>query len=148
MWLRADGEPMDDGDWDRRPRRAAPRCSGCGSTAAASRGWATAARVITDDHFLLWFNGDGPGEVLLPPAEYADAWDVVVDTGAGAGDREPLDPGTKLPLVSRSVVVLRQHHDAAPEPDWSVAASLAAAAERGQVDESGADESGADEGGA
>lgn len=44
---------------------------------------------IHDDHFLLYFNADGPVEPTLPPEEYAAAWDVAINTGGSAdrGDR-------------------------------------------------------------
>ena len=42
--------------------------------------------TIIDDHFLLFFNVGDALEVTLPPAEYAEMWDVVIDTG-GVGRR-------------------------------------------------------------
>ena len=42
--------------------------------------------TITDDHFLLYFNADGEATITLPPAEYAESWDVCIDTG-GTPDR-------------------------------------------------------------
>jgi isoamylase len=64
--------------------------------------------------------------VTLPPEEYADAWDVVIDTGGAPDGIETCKAGTPIRLESRSVVVLREHEVPAEEPDHSVAASLAA----------------------
>jgi glycogen operon protein len=86
-------------------------------------------KAVTDQHFLLFFNADGECEVTLPPAEYADAWDVLIDTGGVADDRGRCAAGTTLPLGERATLVLRQR--VAPEPeetDRSVAASLSAPA--------------------
>ena len=60
------------------------------------------------------------------PEEYADAWDVVIDTAAVKTDTTAHAPGEPLSLVGRSVIVLREHIAAEPEPDHSVAASVAA----------------------
>ena len=80
-------------DGGRRLGRAAPRRSGCISTATASPAPTLRGEPITDDHFLLYFNADGPAEVTLPPDEYAAAWDVVIDTGGAVDDGEPLRGG-------------------------------------------------------
>ena len=82
--------------------------------------------AITDDHFLLYFNADGPAEVTLPPDEFAAAWDVVIDTGRLRRGRETHEAGGDVPPRTRSLVVLREHAEAEAEPDHSVAASLAA----------------------
>ena len=82
--------------------------------------------TITDDHFLLYFNADGPAQVTLPTEEYAAAWDVVIDT-SGNADAEPvLEAGGTFDLGTHSLVVLREHSEPEASPDHSVAASLAA----------------------
>ena len=82
--------------------------------------------TIIDDHFLLYFNADGPAQVTLPPDEYAAAWDVVIDTG-GDADADPTYPaGGTFELTTHSLVVLREHSEPEPTLDHSVAASLAA----------------------
>jgi glycogen operon protein len=83
---------------------------------------------ITDDHFLLYFNADGPAEVTLPPDEYAGAWDVVIDTGGAADEPATRQPGATFRLETRSLVVLREHAEPEAAPDLSVAASVAAQA--------------------
>jgi glycogen operon protein len=89
------------------------------------------ARIV-DDHFLLFFNVGDELELTLPPAEYSEAWDVVIDTGGVADDNRICAAGDRLVVQHRSTVVLREHREPELEPDHSVAASLAgyAAGER------------------
>ena len=63
---------------------------------------------------------------MVPPEEYAAAWDVVIDTGGDADADAPLEPGDRLDLATHSVVVLREHSAPPASADHSVAASLAA----------------------
>ncbi|MBS43597.1 MAG: glycogen debranching enzyme GlgX [Nocardioides sp.] len=142
VWLALDGEPMADEDWNGTEDDPAAQAlgmylNGQGIAAPDLRG----ERVV-DDHFLLYFNADGEAEVTLPPEEYAASWDVVVDTAGKAGETPVREAGTTFPLASRSVVVLRQHHEAEPEPDYSVEASVAAytAAEADGVTLGGSDD--------
>jgi glycogen operon protein len=83
-------------------------------------------RTITDDHFLLYFNADGPAQVTLPPDEFAKAWDVVIDTSGAADTATTLAAGSTFELDTRTVVVLQEHAEPEAEPDHSVAASVAA----------------------
>jgi glycogen operon protein len=83
-------------------------------------------RTITDDHFLLYFNADGPAIVTLPSEEFAKAWDVVIDTSGAASSAVGLAAGSTFELDSRTVVVLQEHAEPETEPDHSVAASVAA----------------------
>ena len=82
---------------------------------------------IIDDHFLLFFNVGDQLEVTLPPTEYAEAWDVVVDTGGVADNGRSYQAGDSVKLEQRSLLVLREFKEPEREPDHSVAASLAAA---------------------
>ena len=72
---------MDDGDWE-GGKAIGMYLNGDGIAGKDARGG-----TITDDHFLLYFNADGPAQVTLPTEEYAAAWDVVIDTGGDADDR-------------------------------------------------------------
>ena len=85
---------------------------------------------IVDDHFLLYFNADGPAEVTLPPDEYADEWEIEIDTGGSLEDDKPRAAGSTFTMDSRSVVVLRQYTSPDVEPDVSAAASVAAQARK------------------
>ena len=123
VWLALDGEPMADEAWDEGGKAIGMYLNGDGIAGKDARGG-----TITDDHFLLYFNADGPARVTLPPEEYAAAWDVVIDTGGDADADAPLEPGDTLDLATHSVVVLREHSAPPASADHSVAASLAARA--------------------
>ena len=122
VWLHLDGRPMEDSDWTGGSQAIGMYLNGHGIAGVDERGDA-----VVDDHFLLYFNADGPAEVTLPPDEYADAWDVVVDTGGSADEQPAYAAGSTYSMTSRSVLVLREHREPEAEPDHSVAASVAQA---------------------
>ena len=83
---------------------------------------------LTDRHFLIYCNAHvDPVPAALPNADYADEWEVVIDTGAAhTGSR--LAAGAALDLAPHSIVVLRQY--VAPpvvDGDPAIAASLSTA---------------------
>ncbi|WP_028653186.1 glycogen debranching protein GlgX [Nocardioides halotolerans] len=125
VWLHLDGRPMEDDDWTSGAQAIGMYLNGHGIAGADERGG-----TITDDHFLLYFNADGEATVTLPPAEYAESWDVYIDTGGTPDEVESLPAGSQLPMKANSVLVLREYAPPATEPDHSVAASVAAAAAR------------------
>jgi glycogen operon protein len=124
VWLHPDGRPMEEGDWDSGQKSLGMYLNGDAINTRDSRG-----KPIADDHFVLWFNADGECEVTLPPAEYAESWDVLIDTGGVADDRGTCKAGTSLRMGERSTLVLREHTEPEPEEtDRSVAASLSTTA--------------------
>jgi isoamylase len=129
VWLSLDGTPMEDDGWDAGAKAIGMYLNGDGIAGKDARG-----EAITDDHFLLYFNADGPAEVTLPTDEYAAAWDVVIDTGGSADDADTYQPGATLHLDTHSMVVLREHAEPEVEPDLSVAASLASLADTAAVE--------------
>jgi isoamylase len=122
VWLHLDGRPMEDDDWADGAQALGMYLNGHGIAGRDERG-----QQIVDDHFLLYFNADGEATVTLPPDEYADAWDVVIDTGGSADADGTFEAGTSFTLPHRSMVVLREHRAPVTEPDLSVAASVAQA---------------------
>ncbi|GAB4099231.1 glycogen debranching protein GlgX [Sinomonas halotolerans] len=125
VWLGPDGDPMVPEDWDTPlGRSVGVFLNGAGIRNKDSRG-----RDIRDDNFLLYFNADeNDVEFTLPPDEYAEAWDVLLDTsGVNAGDIG-LPAGSKHPVPAKSLAVLKAHEPPAEIVDHSVAASLAAQA--------------------
>ncbi|MCW2794854.1 glycogen debranching protein GlgX [Nocardioides sp.] len=122
VWLHTEGRPMGDDDW-KGAKSIGMYLNGHGIAGKDARGG-----TIVDDHFLLYFNADGPGEVTLPPDEYAEAWDVVIDTGGAADEERVCGADTTLQLGERSLLVLREHSEPEAGPDHSVAASVAALA--------------------
>ncbi len=126
VWLHLDGRPMDDADWTDGAQAIGMYLNGNGIAGRDARGG-----TITDDHFLLYFNADGPADVVLPPEEYAEAWDVVINTGGSADDAEVCPAGSTFRMETTSVLVLRGHREPEAEPDHSVAASVAAQTRNG-----------------
>jgi isoamylase len=126
VWLHLSGRPMDTDDWADGDQALGLYLNGHGIAGTDPRG-----DPITDDHFLIYFNADGPAEVTLPPDEYAAAWDVVIDTGGAVDEGSPLAASSTFAIHEQSVVVLREHTQPEVEPDHSVAASLAAQVGRG-----------------
>lgn len=122
VWLHLDGRPMEDGDWDDGDKAIGMYLNGHGIAGRDERG-----QPIVDDHFLLYFNADGEATVTLPSDEYAEAWDVVIDTGGSADEDGTFEAGGSFTLPHRSMVVLREHRAPEVEPDLSVAASVAQA---------------------
>ncbi len=122
VWLHHGGHPMEDGHWAEDDARSIGMyLNGDGIPGVDARG-----QRIVDDHFLLYFNASGDDVALvLPPEEYASAWDVEIDT-AGREPGTPLAAGSSTTLAGRSVLVLRAHAPVEDEPDSSVAASVAA----------------------
>ena len=83
VWLHLDGRAMEQDDWTSGSQAIGMYLNGDGIAGKDARG-----RTITDDHFLLYFNADGPAQVTLPPDEFAKAWDVVIDTSGAADTRD------------------------------------------------------------
>jgi glycogen operon protein len=64
---------------------------------------------ISDDSFLLCFNGHHePVDFTTPPGEYAEKWQVVLDTADGTDpDRSPAsNAGDRITVHARSLLVL------------------------------------------
>jgi len=84
-------------------------------------------QAIVDDHFLLYFNAAADDvRLTLPPDEYAEAWDVEIDTAGYQREAGPLAADATAILAGRSVLVLREHTAPTTAPDTSAAASVAA----------------------
>jgi glycogen operon protein len=121
VWLHLDGRPMEDDDWEGGAQAIGMYLNGHGIAGADARGG-----TITDDHFLLYFNADGEATVTLPPSEYADSWDILIDTGGSPDEVEVLKAGSTITMRESSMLVLREYAPPTVEPDHSVAASVAA----------------------
>jgi isoamylase len=123
VWLRVDGTPMEDGDWEGAAGEKAlgMYLNGNGIAGRGARG-----EQITDNHFLIYCNAsDEERELVVPPAEYAEAWDVLIDTGAQEPSEGPVRAGEVGRIAPRSLAVLREHLTPVDQ-DFSVAASIAA----------------------
>ena len=89
VWLHLDGRAMEQDDWTSGSQAIGMYLNGDGIAGKDARG-----RTITDDHFLIYFNADGPAQVTLPPEEFARAWDVVIDTSGAADTATTLAAGS------------------------------------------------------
>jgi isoamylase len=122
VWLHPDGHPMEHDDW----YADGAKSLGMYLNGHGIAGLDATGNSITDEHFLLYFNGGHEDvHVVLPPDEYAEAWDEVIDTAGAALADEPHHAGAKVLLAGRSVLVLREHAEPEEDADFSVAASLA-----------------------
>ncbi|TAJ47181.1 MAG: glycogen debranching enzyme GlgX [Herbiconiux sp.] len=126
VWLDTEASEMQPEDWDSSlSRSVGVFLNGQGIGARDPRG-----NPLTDVHFLLYFNAhDEEQRFTLPSAEYAESWDVVIDTAGEAADSQVFTAGAILSVEARSMVVLRLHRELEVEPDHSVAASLTAQAD-------------------
>ena len=103
LWLRADGAPMEDGDW-----------------AGASAFACVLAAVGNDavDRVLVAFNaGHGALDLCLPWSRPGHAWRLLVDSGADTPDGQPehLVGGEIVPLGPRRVLLIEEVRDSAPK---------------------------------
>ncbi len=105
-WLTPAGEEMTEEDWSSLGPSVAVFLNGDGIPDRDARG----ERVV-DDSFLLCFNAHAdPVDFMLPPAEYAGHWEVVVDTTQAEPERTPRlgEAGTHLTVDCRALLVLRK----------------------------------------
>ncbi len=66
---------------------------------------------LADNSFYLLFNSyEGPLEFVLPPATYAKEWTTAINTTKSCqGEKKTYQPGEKVMVQGRSVVVLMDH---------------------------------------
>jgi isoamylase len=104
-WFTPDGAEMTEEDWDSGFGRAiAVYLNGQGIAGGDSRG-----QRVLDDSFLLCFSAhDQAIEFRLPSADYAEAWEIELDT-QGPGDRDGtvVRADTVVSVGPRALVVLR-----------------------------------------
>ncbi|SDU81235.1 glycogen debranching protein GlgX [Arcanobacterium phocae] len=100
LWLRNDGEQMQDGDWDTWFARSVMMwLNGHGIQEPGVRG-----NKIIDDDILIAFNASEEDlEFTIPPASIEHPWRVSHSTNAVPTGSEELQPGNTFTLPSRSV---------------------------------------------
>jgi len=124
VWLTPAGTEMAEENWDAGVDRAlGVFLNGNGIHGRDARG-----QRVTDRNFAMLFNaGDDTVDFTLPPAEFSDRWEVVIDTAGNAADDIPRTAGDVIPVESKSMVVLCEHVDSPVAPDdHSISASLSA----------------------
>ena len=124
-WLAPDGEAMKPDDWD----SGFGRSIGMFLNGHGIRGRDARGETITDLNFLVLFNAHSESvDFLLPPDEYSEQWEIVVDTAGQAVSTDPVGAGSTVSAHAQSVLVLRAWIRAEAETDNAVAASLVASA--------------------
>ncbi|MFF2316404.1 glycogen debranching protein GlgX [Arthrobacter sp. NPDC058097] len=121
VWLNEEGMEMLPEDWGRGfGRTIGAFLNGDGIQGRDDRG-----RRITDVNFLLYFNAhDDDIKFTLPSGEFAEAWDMVINTAGTGMERAPIDAGSVLKVAAKSMAVLRARDLSQPEPNLSVAPGL------------------------
>ncbi|CAA9436338.1 MAG: GH13_11 / GH13 / GH13_13 / GH13_10 / GH13_ 36 / GH13_37 [uncultured Pseudonocardia sp.] len=108
-WLRPDGAPMGDEDWGTGRQSLMIYLNGRGIPDRDELG-----RHVVDDSFLLLFNAHHEDLVFtLPDEAYGQGWQSELDTADPllADDRRRYpQPGSKIDVVARSVLVLRRSY--------------------------------------
>ena len=122
IWLSTDGSQMSDETWN----EAFVRAVGLFLNGDAIAGRDARGERIRDKSFIIYFNAsENDVETRLPNADLDFRWEPVIDTAGKATQLGALGPGDTFTLVSRSLVLLREFTEPEPEPDHSVAASVA-----------------------
>ncbi|HEY4267272.1 MAG TPA: alpha-amylase family glycosyl hydrolase, partial [Galbitalea sp.] len=124
VWLQPDAAVMSPEDWESGFGRAiSVFLNGNGIHGRSLRG-----ERIVDRNFLVLFNaGDDAVDFALPPDEYSQAWEIVVDTAGAGADSAPRNAGATIAVEAKSLMVLRAHVVVPGDEDHSVAASLSSA---------------------
>jgi glycogen operon protein len=105
-WFTPAAAYMTDGDWTAGfAKSLAVFINGAAITEPGSRG----ERVV-DDCFYLMFNAHHEQlDFTLPSENYGEAWEAVLDTGEpDVGGRKPYRAGEQVPMIDRSMMVLRR----------------------------------------
>lgn len=113
-WLKPDGHPMDDADWNAGfARSLMVFLNGDAIPEPDAMG-----RPVTDDRFLLLFNAHSePIDFVLPGAAYGSEWTVRLDSTSGFAEPDAAavwPPGSAHPVEAHSVVVLSSPLEAEP----------------------------------
>ena len=121
VWLQPDAAVMAPEDWESGFGRAiSVFLNGNGIHGRSLRG-----ERIVDRNFLVLFNaGDDAVDFSLPPDEYSEMWEIVVDTAGAGADSAPRKAGATIAVEAKSLMVLRAHVPVPGDEDHSVAASL------------------------
>ena len=123
-------QPMADGDWNAPDAKSLGMyLNGDGIAGADARG-----QDVFDDNFLLYFNASGDDvPLVLPPEEYAAAWDVVIDTGEVKRRKGPMRAGVRVQgRCAGACWCCASTRRRPARQDSSAAASVAAASAQGQ----------------
>ncbi|OLT38883.1 glycogen debranching enzyme GlgX [Serinicoccus sp. CNJ-927] len=103
QWYSPGGEIMTEERWHSREQAVMVFLNGEAISERDERG-----RPVTDDHFLLLFNGHHePVDFTVPDGMNTPTWQVVVDTSGDDLDDVPWETGGTRQMPARAVVVLQ-----------------------------------------
>jgi glycogen operon protein len=110
VWLTPEGDAMQPEEWDSGfGRTIGMFLNGNGIHGRDARG----GRIV-DVNFVLYFNAhDDTVAFTLPADEYAEQWEVVIDSTRAPKPAEPLPASSVLPVAARSMIVLRAFEEEA-----------------------------------
>jgi glycogen operon protein len=108
-WFKPDGKAMTDDDWD----VGYARSLGVFLNGTAIQGHDEHGRPITDDSFILMFNAHTGGVRWTIPAEYGEAWRLVLDTRRREPEQGNKEVERRVTTSARSIAVLQ----ASPIPE-------------------------------
>jgi isoamylase len=104
-WCKPDGTEMGDEDWDRGLVNSVGLfLNGEAITDRDRRG-----QQVTDDSFLVLFNGDSGLTDWSLPKQWGKRWEAVFDTSIRDREGESFDGGLTVPVAGRSLVVFRRN---------------------------------------
>ncbi|HYS97697.1 MAG TPA: glycogen debranching protein GlgX [Candidatus Dormibacteraeota bacterium] len=104
-WFKPDAKQMTDQDWNSRHARSL----GVFLNGKAIPGHDGRGQQISDDSFLLLFNGHSRAVYWSLPKEFGGPWQLVLDTDKSAPDAEPGEVPDRVLTRARTVVVLRSN---------------------------------------
>src|SRR6266550_1975625 len=102
-WFKPDAKQMTDQDWTSRHARSL----GVFLNGKAIPGHDGRGQQISDDSFLLLFNGHSRAVYWSLPKEFGGPWQLVLDTDKSAPEAEPGELPERVITRARTVVVLR-----------------------------------------
>ena len=106
LWLRPDGKQMSDEEWE----QGWQRCIGVFLNGRKLADISPSAKPVRDDDFLILLNcHHEPVDFFLPELESDRNWELVFDTKNPAFEKTPapVSAGQSIPLIERSMVLLR-----------------------------------------
>jgi glycogen operon protein len=106
-WLKPDGKPMTDQDWTSRQARSL----GVFLNGKSIPGHSEHGRPITDQSYLLLFNGQARAVYWVLPDEYGAGWRLILDTDRLQPEPEPQAMPERVLTRARSVLILESPPD-------------------------------------
>jgi isoamylase len=103
-WFKPDGSEMGDDDWE----AGATLAVGVFLNGEAINERDRRGQRVTDDSFLLLFNGQGDPIDWTLPKQWGQWWEVIIETADTERAGERVEESATLPVVGRSVVILRR----------------------------------------